>query len=208
MINISLFWYMFIIYQYSCIFSDFDEDIVFVSSVLCNGDQLSWLRTNSLLTLNTTLSLMTCDNSREISQEYQPWNCTDISLYYNHNGIGEQQICRLPQISWPSGTVSDRFVVCHRSRDLLEQSVTDLLSATDLVTFWNSQWQLWRLPQISWPAGTVSDRFVVCYRSRDLLEQSVTDLSSATDLVTCWNSDKYVALKVTRETCYVLALPG
>ena len=70
------------------------------------------------------------------------------------------------------------------------------------------QWQLWRLPQISWPAGTVSDRFVVCYRLRDLLEQSVTDLSSATDLVTCWNSDKYVALKVTRETCYVLALPG
>jgi hypothetical protein len=54
----------------------------------------------------------------------------------------------------------------------------------------------------------MSDRFVVCYRPHDLLEQSVTALSSATDLVTCWNSDKYVALKVTRETCYVLALPG
>jgi hypothetical protein len=81
------------------------------------------------------------------------------------------QICRLPQISWPAGTVSDRFVVCHRSRDLLEQSVTALASAADLVTCWNSQWQICRLLQTSWPAGTVSDRFVVCHRSRDLLEQ-------------------------------------
>lgn len=72
--------------------------------------------------------------------------------------------------------MSNIFVVCRRSRDILEQSVTGLSSATDLVSCLNSQWQICRLPQISWPAGTVSD--------------------------------KYVALKVTREICYLLALPG